>query len=186
MTLVERRLGYQGGLAMVGIKASCLVAFKYKDHDDLSAEVVAIQAKLKEVGIEIKVIFDNGERMLVMVYREKMLSRVLAQAEARLFLAQYGYRYGADINDMLAYLGSRFNSADDFPHEVGVFLGYPLADIKGFIKNPAGYKYCGVWKVYSNVEECKKLFMIYKKCANRILCRMEAGHELTQIFKRAV
>lgn len=186
MTLVERRLGYQGGLAMVGIKASCLVAFKYKDHEDLSAEISEIQAKLKEVGIEIAVIFDNGERMLVMVYREKMLARVLMQAEARLFLAQYGYRYGANINDMLCHLGGRFHNADEFPHEVGVFLGYPLADIKGFINNPAGYKYCGMWKVYNNVEECKRLFNTYKKCANRIRCRIESGDDLTMIFKKAV
>ncbi|MFI3229389.1 MAG: DUF3793 family protein [Bacillota bacterium] len=186
MTQVERRIGYQCGLAMVGIKAGSLVAFKHKDYKDLMAELDFLRLRLQSVGIEMKVVFDNGERMLVMVYREKVLAKSLASAETRLFLAQYGYRYGADAKEMLECLSKRFHSADEFPHEIGVFLGYPLADIKGFIADPHGYKHCGVWKVYHNVEECKKLFTTYKKCASRIRCRIESGDDLTMIFKRAV
>ena len=50
-----------------------------------------------------------------------------------------------------------------FPHEIGVFLGYPLEDVKGFIDNKGkNCESCGVWKVYCNREEKDKLFQKLK------------------------
>ena len=41
-----------------------------------------------------------------------------------------------------------------FPHEIGVFLGYPPEDVKAFIKqNGKGAVLCGYWKVYSNIKK---------------------------------
>ena len=35
----------------------------------------------------------------------------------------------------------------DFPHEISVFLGYPLKDVKCFIsRRGSGYHMCGEWK----------------------------------------
>lgn len=35
---------------------------------------------------------------------------------------------------MLEQLRSRLHGSEEFPHEIGVFLGYPLNDVLGFIK----------------------------------------------------
>ncbi|MBQ7128480.1 MAG: DUF3793 family protein, partial [Clostridia bacterium] len=52
-----------------------------------------------------------------------------------------------------------------FPHEVGLFLGYPPEDVKGFIENNAKCSKCvGCWKVYGDEEKAKKCFENYKKC----------------------
>ena len=62
---------------------------------------------------------------------------------------------------------SRLMSGADFPHEIGLFWGYPPEDVLGFIKNQArGYKYVGCWKVYGDEEKAKKTFERYKKCTN--------------------
>ena len=48
-----------------------------------------------------------------------------------------------------------------FPHEIGVILGYPLEDVKGYMEN--GGQKCllnGYWKVYNNPEEAKRKFEI--------------------------
>ncbi|MPN31536.1 hypothetical protein SDC9_179010 [bioreactor metagenome] len=48
------------------------------------------------------------------------------------------------------------------PHELGIFLGFPLEDVKEFITNP--YKeclLCGYWKVYHNKEKALKTFKYY-------------------------
>ncbi len=46
----------------------------------------------------------------------------------------------------------------DFPHEIGLFLGYPLEDVKSFIENKADCSKCsGCWKVYGNEQEALKL-----------------------------
>ena len=55
--------------------------------------------------------------------------------------------------------------AEGFPHEIGVFLDYPLEDVVGFIENAGqNYKCSGCWKVYCNECETRKLFAKYKKC----------------------
>ena len=43
----------------------------------------------------------------------------------------------------------------NFPHEIGVFLGYPLDDVIGFIEHKP-YYLVGDWKVYQNVNEAKE------------------------------
>ena len=54
------------------------------------------------------------------------------------FLRCFGYRY-RDVEEALWLLGRRFQSykqkAMEFPHEMGIFLGYPLGDVKGFIRH---------------------------------------------------
>ena len=47
----------------------------------------------------------------------------------------------------------------DFPHEIGVLLGYPAEDVKGFVVNEGkNYLYSGYWKVYGDLSEAKQLF----------------------------
>ena len=60
-------------------------------------------------------------------------------------------------------------NGSDFPHEVGLFLGYPVWDVKGFIEHKGQqYKLCGYWKVYDDVPGALCKFEEYdwiKKCA---------------------
>lgn len=52
-----------------------------------------------------------------------------------------------------------------FPHEIGIFLDYPLQDVKGFIENKGkNSKYNGLWKVYGDKDASMKLFEKYRKC----------------------
>ena len=73
-----------------------------------------------------------------------------------------------------------------FPHEVGLFLGYPAEDVEGFRRHGGqGYKYSGLWKVYSDVERAQRCFRQYG-CCRRALCRrLEAGCRLVQLFRTA-
>ena len=71
----------------------------------------------------------------------------------------------------------------DFPHEIGVFLGYPIEDVKGFIESPhSGYKTVGTWKVYSNEECAAKTFEQYRRCSQNICQKMVSGFDLADIF----
>lgn len=41
---------------------------------------------------------------------------------------------------------------EDFPHEMGILLGYPVEDVEGFIiNNGKNELYTGYWKVYDNL-----------------------------------
>ena len=56
-----------------------------------------------------------------------------------------------------------------FPHEIGVFLGYPVKDVRGFIENEGKrYLMIGYWKVYSDLADARMIFKEYdraKDCA---------------------
>ena len=82
------------------------------------------------------------------------------------FLAQLGYReFG--VVDCIERLKNRFGAGGEFPHEIGLFLGYPLADVIGFIENAGRNCKCnGYWKVYSDECEAARLFAKFRHCKN--------------------
>ena len=56
-------------------------------------------------------------------------------------------------------------NSEDFPHEIGIFLGYPLGDVIGFIDNAGKNSRCtGCWKVYCNECEAMRTFARFDKC----------------------
>ena len=103
-----------------------------------------------------------------------------------MFLAENGYEEDR-LDQMLVRLGQRFREyrrTQDipFPHEMGVFLGYPMADVKGFIKHEGkNYLYSGYWKVYENVEERKELFKSYEQIRYVFIQEAEKGKNLWEI-----
>ena len=63
------------------------------------------------------------------------------------------------------YRPARLRRESDFPHEVGLFLGYPPRDVEGFIREKARRAKCtGAWKVYGDEEVARKTFALYKRC----------------------
>ena len=76
----------------------------------------------------------------------------------RTFIKKYGYE-STDPAYALERLRSRLAQREDFPHEIGLFLGYPLGDVIGFIKNAGQNCKCvGCWKVYCN--ECEAIRLL--------------------------
>ena len=101
---------------------------------------------------------------LVYLYRVRQLRRVLSDPDNAAFLRSCGYAPEEEPETMLRRLSERLNG-DAFPHEIGVFLGYPLEDVRGFIEN-AGQNYtcCGCWKAYGDPEAARRKFASYRRC----------------------
>ena len=90
-------------------------------------------------------------------------------------MQNYGYAEDMTVPVMLTMLGNRI-SCESFPHEIGVFLGYPLADVEGFIRN-AGQNclLCGCWKVYSDPESARRTFANYDRCRDILCDKLQQG-----------
>ena len=94
-------------------------------------------------------------------------------------LQEAGYPENVSLEILLSQLERRFETGKDFPHEIGLFLGYPPSDVRGFIEKGARRaKLTGYWKVYSNVEEAKKTFARYRKCTDVYLRCHKSGKAL--------
>ena len=71
---------------------------------------------------------------------------------------------------------------EEFPHEIGLFLGYPPEDVEGFCRYQGqNYKLCGRWKVYGDREAACRRFQRYDHCRDA-LCRRLAVCPLLEVF----
>jgi hypothetical protein len=86
------------------------------------------------------------------------------------FLEIFGYRKEVSLEAKLEQLRERFNCICPCPHEIGIFLGIPLEDVKGFILKPETECLLnGYWRVYSNLESAKLEFKRYDLIKNNFI-----------------
>ena len=113
------------------------------------------------------------------MYREKALARLLGNDDIMEFLGTLGYEKGGDGSLQLDFLRKRMNSAVNFPHEIGIFLGYPLEDVKSFIeKKGEDCLTCGEWKVYHDEQSAEKIFHKLTHCKEVYLRLFRAGKNI--------
>ena len=84
-------------------------------------------------------------------------------------------------NSCVAQLIARLRGDQEFPHEVGLFLGYPPADVDGFMHRKEEYKLCGLWKVYDDVEGAVRQFTRCKRCTEVYLNCLSRGFSLDRL-----
>lgn len=168
---LERTLAVHSAPTLLGIKCANLISVAMDTGDVRGYR----QEFENRSGLQMRVLCRCRERMLLYVYHETLLAMQLAQPETMRFLEQFGYTDNMTICERLSHLAGRMQCGD-FPHEIGVFLGYPLADVKGFIENHGkNCLLCGCWKVYSNPESAKQTFANYDRCREILCDKLQQG-----------
>lgn len=166
---------------LAGLKSANLFRYRYRDADTVLAELSEVNRLLNERGVYVETLCWEPNAVLVYAYRRSHLERELQGEQAREILSRYGYPMG-ELEGSLAFLKKRLKCYTCFPHEIGIFLGYPPEDVKGFIENRGkNCQYCGLWKVYGNAQERRKLFCKLQKCSEVYLRVFAEGRELTQM-----
>lgn len=169
---------------LANVKTANMFCYKTGINEIICETISYWNNRLNKFGISIKVLkqFSHQRSYLVYVYREKNLIADLEQAGVKKFLEKYGYNKLTMIEKYLNRLSIHLYDREDFPHEIGLFLGYPLKDVEGFIENKGRNYYCaGCWKVYSNPQLAQKRFERYKKCVEiykKLHCN---GKSITQL-----
>jgi hypothetical protein len=92
------------------------------------------------------------------------------------------------IEDTIVRLKQRYqeyrSKKIEFPHEIGIILGYPLPDVEGFVQNKGkNYLLCGYWKVYHDADHAKKIFEKYYRMRNKAMKVLEEGRNLSDIIQ---
>lgn len=131
----------------------------------------------------------RGRHVLLYLYRPDYLRRDLDRPDAREVLQGNGYSQD-DVSVNVARLARKVAeapSSKEFPHEIGLFLGYPPEDVKAFINHrEIGCKCVGCWRVYGDEEKARRIFDRYKKCT-RIYCEQwERGKTIDQLTVKTV
>ncbi|MFX4261757.1 DUF3793 family protein [Pelotomaculum propionicicum] len=143
-----------------GRKPSSLIAFSGRRKNLFALWHCYKQEICLEFNLEYCELKDGAEIAIVLFYRRKMLERYLGNSRNLDFLNSLGYQEAVTLDEKLQLLKSRF--ALTCTHEVGIFLGFPVEDVKGFIENKGkNYLLSRYWKVYRNRERAELLFRIY-------------------------
>ena len=155
---------------LAGMKTGNMFTYHFKDASELRETVRRLNTLLKGKGIRVLPLRYQKNCALIYLYRPSKLSKDLENDVARTILTECGYCVNSP-KCLIRNLIARLNSCSDFPHEIGLFLGYPPEDVAGFIENRAEhYKCSGLWKVYGDVEAARRRFDLYRECT-RVYCR---------------
>lgn len=166
---------------LAGIKTANLFRYHYSSKEQLEKQIEKNSVFLNTKGVHIEILEIKEETALLLVYRRRQLQEELLKSDTTEFLKEFGY-ISQDIDYCLHRLKNRLALYSDFPHEIGVFLGYPLKDIQGFIFHKGENCKCeGVWKVYSDEQKAKKLFDRYKRCKNAYEKQFSKGKKINQL-----
>ena len=166
---------------LAGMKTANLFNYKIESELHLNREIASVNEKLNIKGVSVDILKISENRALIYVYRKHKLLLDLMQPEARNVLKAIGYQ-GVSVEESLDQLKDRIAVSDDFPHEIGLFLNYPVQDVLGFIEQKGkNFKYSGLWKVYGNENEAIKLFAKFKKCTKIYAQVFANGRSLTQL-----
>ena len=166
---------------LAGIKSANLFGILYQDKYALEREVRKLNSSCNAKGVFAKILTNKSGRALIYVYRKKQLEEILNNRLVWELLYQCGYR-NTNTEDILDKLSERIELSSTFPHEIGIFLGYPYCDVKGFIEHTGkDLLFCGHWKVYENESKMRKLFEEYDVCKECYIQKFLNGMSVTQL-----
>ncbi len=173
----ERALAYHCAPSMAGIKAADLFTWP----NGSGQEIRRYAGDLARRGICLRELRRGKRRTLLLVYRPACLERCLSCPRVRAMLERAGYPAGVSPEELLGRLMERLEG-EAFPHEIGLFLGYPPEDVEGFCRHRGqNYKLSGRWKVYGDREAACRRFQRYDHCRDA-LCRRLAVCPLLEVF----
>ncbi|MCR4672091.1 MAG: DUF3793 family protein [Lachnospiraceae bacterium] len=166
---------------LAGLKTGSLFGYPCKCAEEACRDVREINHLLSPKGIIALPLAFQQDRVLLYIYRPALLRRDLGDPRARSLLADRGYPLNS-MNRCICTLSGRLKAEGTFPHEIGLFLGYPPEDVEGFVNNKAAnFKCSGTWKVYGNEEKAKAAFNKYRKCTECYVKQHERGTSLSKL-----
>ena len=166
---------------LAGMKSANLFSFFYQSRSEVEQGLKELNEKLNARGAYVEALLWRDASVLIYVYRPKHLQTELQNQETMELLEKYGY-CNPEVEQCICQLKRRLCDYDCFPHEIGIFLGYPLDDVKGFIENKGrNCKSCGIWEVYCNAGEKQKLFQKFRRCTDVYMKVFGEGRELLKM-----
>lgn len=195
---------------LMGVKPATLFSVRYNLISNFLEILPQVQAELLP-DITLRCLKNGPRAYLLLAYRIEEISKIISSIEARSFLADMGYPKDCldacansyqclhncatcerqatlfQIEMLIDNLSHKLEKVDryNFPHEIGVFLGYPVCDVESFIKCRGKDEKCtGTWKVYGNVAEAVKKFNVYKEAEIFVKNNYRADCSLSIIANR--
>lgn len=169
---IETQLALQCAPLIAGLKTSNLLIIPKEN-------VPKVKRILKCTILSYFILYVGEEKTILLVYDASSLGAYLGRKKVKNLLLQWGYEESS-MREWLYLLQERYKryveERANFPHEMGLFLGYPVEDVVGFIENSGKNSlYSGYWKVYGDVSEKMMLFQKFDMAKENLIQFLASG-----------
>ena len=128
-------------------------------------------------NINFLVLKTKEQALLLLCYNKEHLEQHFSNAEIRNLLRNSGYKAAASCEALLEELCLRISKHDSFPHEIGLFIGYPAKDVAAFMGiGNLPFTCQGPWKIYGDPTQSLDLAKQYRCCRQRMISVLASGN----------
>lgn len=180
-TQLEVKMALQCAPVLTGIKISNLLNVENKCES-------SVRRIIRNTEIVPYRLLRRENKTVFLLFRRNELASYLREPKVQEIFKSNGYK-DLSLTGILKRFRQRYATymiqGGNFPHEMGLLLGYPIEDVQGFITHKGNnYVYAGYWKVYANLEEKKALFEAYESAKEALLLLVSGGYTIHMILER--
>jgi hypothetical protein len=177
---IEIQIASQCGPLLNGVKISNLLNISTRDNH-------YIEELFKGSDISYEKVYADERRSSYILYKKKDLLSYLNKEESRKLLKSLSYN-SEDLSEIFRVFSKRYSDymkkEGEFPHEMGIFLGYPIKDVIDFINNKGrNCLFTGYWKVYNNLNTALMIFETYNRARDEVLRMISDGRSIRNIIE---
>lgn len=178
---LARQLALQCAPLLMGIKVSNIFIVRREEEQK-------VKALFKESVISYEVLFKCENRIVFLLYDKIQLQKHISAKAQQCLMRQLGYTE-YNLESIIKKLAERYQCymtfKKQFPHELGILLGYPHQDVEAFMKyHGKGCLCSGYWKVYSDVQTAEKTFKSYDRAKQMALKMVKEGMTIQEIIEQ--
>jgi hypothetical protein len=179
MDSLEMQMIMQCAPLITGLKISNLLNIRREDF-------MSMHEIVKHSQLSRYLLFETEEKIVVLLFHRDSMESYLGKRQVREMLTRAGYvnlSLGCVLKEFSIRYREYMETKNDFPHEMGLLLGYPIEDVEGFITHQGNDCLCvGYWKVYANKEKKLKLFEGFEKARERLIQLLSCGVSMGDII----
>lgn len=161
---IETFISYKVSLISARLKPSITLNL-HKSNKNNIIELWKLYGEgyLEGLGLKFVKLRESEKFLVVLIYQEELLGTFIDIRSNKSFLMSIGYADKLSVEESLKILQKRYEQYN-CPHELGVFLGFPLDDVKDFM-NCSEKKCldCGYWKVYNELNKARTIFRLFDR-----------------------
>lgn len=177
---VDLQLALQCAPLFAKLKRSNLLIIPVED-------VVKVKQILKYSDVGYEILSQSQGKTTMLLYRSDELVQYFSDEQVRTLLRALGYHdfsLEALIRKFREHYVTYQQGNAEFPHEMGLFLGYPIEDVIGFIENQGkNFLYTGYWKVYANLQDKISLFQKFELAEKMLIQFVSKGGSVGQALQ---
>lgn len=176
---LNEQIAVQCAPLLAGLKPSNLLIIP------MGMEAV-LRHSLRGTRIAMYLLSEYDGKQVFLLYKVNELIVYLTEQTVQRLLLDLGYE-GGELYSLLQSVSKKYTAhkqeKEAFPHELGLLLGYPAVDVKGFMEQAGkNFLYSGYWKVYGNVRETVLLFREFGRAKEYVVRLVKQGYSIAEIM----